>query len=469
MAKYRIIQTDKDPSDLLTRKSIPFTVEIGSRTSIFTIESTKTKYIVSQNRMDFSQLGFIGRTKKSNKNFSIDDWTEKQYIEETNKLRKEINYFRFANIRQGIYKDIVEVDVNKAYWFLAYNLGMITKDVYEEGLRVKKSSRIIGFGSLATKKEVYNYYPNSDSYVHQESKFDAKGRYSFFKTAYELDKIMMEVYSKIPIMFYWVDAFFIESKYKKEVNDIIESFGLSLKTKEVDMLEVYKDENSCDVFYLEMKGGEKKSFIVPNKNLSAKNILGYKNVINKFRKKNKNLMVNLKRRRVYQSFENGRFKSNISDLKGRKGVYQIFDEKNKRVYIGHSTSCLYSTILRHFQTWNQSRFEQLQKINRNRITYESKEQKLSYSVKVTLTNKIDAYPLEQTLIEKYRPRDNSEKISAINEKKKQRMIDRFNNAKSSRKNSLPKGKIKQFKYKNSSELEADSLGIEGYDGKEAPF
>ena len=120
----------------------------------------------------------------------------------------------------------------------------------------------------------------------------------------------------------------------------------------------------------------------------------------------------LKRVPVYKSDK----KSNITHLKGKSGVYHIFDG-NKRVYVGHSSYNLYKTILRHFQEWNDE-------AQPGRITYVNKR-KSRFSVKVWLTNSYDAPILEETHILKYRPRDNKLKIESYSNRQRERVSKRF--------------------------------------------
>lgn len=454
----KTIKTTTDLTPILMQKKIPFTIDIGNNTSIITVPSQDKKYIVSQSHISYSTLGFISSVKRSNELYQPIEKVDQSKI---NELKKNINYFKFGSCQEGVYKNIIELDVNKAYWNLAYKLGMISQDIFIKGLERPKMDRLIGFGARAAKKTRYQYYPHSDSFVYVDTLQDLIGRYSFFKVAFELDKVMMKVYSKVPVLFYWVDAFFLDEKYKIEVEKIVKENNLSLKIKEVDEVEIYTDEHKVKNIFISMKGGEKKNFKVPNKNISANTVLNHNNIVNKF-KKSKG-MIKLRKRNVYKNERDkrGRLMSNINDLKDKKGVYFIHDEKGKLIYIGHSISDLKSTIMRHFQVWSLSRFEVLQGVQRDRITYTNDFQKLNYSVKIYLTKGIDAYALEQTLIEKYRPRDNKEKIAAISDRRKRNMLDRFEKAKASGK---IEGKIGKMKYNEGNELEYAFI-----DDSEIPF
>ena len=105
-----------------------------------------------------------------------------------------------------------------------------------------------------------------------------------------------------------------------------------------------------------------------------------------------------------------RGKSNISWAKNKSGVYQIFEKSRyandyELVYIGYSRSSLYKTILRHFQTWNDT--EQVKRISyANNLIFNGYE----YKVQITFIPKDNekAYHTEMLLIDKFKPRDNKE-------------------------------------------------------------
>lgn len=91
------------------------------------------------------------------------------------------------------------------------------------------------------------------------------------------------------------------------------------------------------------------------------------------------------------------------------GVYFIKSNRTgKVIYIGYSSSNLYKTITRHFQTWNDKQ--------QDRFVYS----KNGYTVRVIFTSMNRAAILEKYLITKYKPRDNKMKydsyLSASEEK-----------------------------------------------------
>lgn len=83
-------------------------------------------------------------------------------------------------------------------------------------------------------------------------------------------------------------------------------------------------------------------------------------------------------------------------VRQRPGVYLIF-KNNELRYIGYSSSDIYKTLYRHFQTWNDNK--------QVRIIYKSTDEKIS--VRVIYTNTAaQAAKLERALIIQYAPPDN---------------------------------------------------------------
>lgn len=90
-------------------------------------------------------------------------------------------------------------------------------------------------------------------------------------------------------------------------------------------------------------------------------------------------------------------KTNLQGTRGKKGVYLI-KEDNKLVYVGHSTSDLYKTITRHFQSWDDKQY---------RTTYARRMSRHRYTVRVVILQSPEKIEnLERALILKHQPRDN---------------------------------------------------------------
>lgn len=89
----------------------------------------------------------------------------------------------------------------------------------------------------------------------------------------------------------------------------------------------------------------------------------------------------------------------------KKGVYLI-KENGVLVYIGMSGSCVKKALYRHFQIWNDRRWEYYPSEHQyERVVYDRNE----YKYEVAIIESEDAANLEKKLILKYNPRDNARK------------------------------------------------------------
>lgn len=94
-------------------------------------------------------------------------------------------------------------------------------------------------------------------------------------------------------------------------------------------------------------------------------------------------------------------KTNIGFTKDKAGVY-IITKNGRIVYIGYSATNLYSTILRHFQEWNDKRA--------TRVTYYDQMQRNDFKVRTIIATADRAAKLEKALILKFKPKDNTDKL-----------------------------------------------------------
>lgn len=96
-----------------------------------------------------------------------------------------------------------------------------------------------------------------------------------------------------------------------------------------------------------------------------------------------------------------------------RGVY-IIREGKQIVYVGFASKDIRNTIYRHFQQWIDKRSNFSKKSQRyERVTYAGKNLN-NFSVKIYFCEGLDeAMCLEEILIGKLRPRDNTQKIATF--------------------------------------------------------
>ena len=179
-----------------------------------------------------------------------------------NVLPGNVDYFRFADIKEGYYNNVTEVDLNKAYWILAHKMGYLSKEIYEEGLTVDKMTRLIAWGSIAASARVYRVdHENRKQLI--EEKVNRVTRSYFFDVAHELGQHMSEVLSSHSqsVLFYWVDAFFIKGRSAPAIiQKEMAKKGLPCKVVPLWNIQVKNKSEFSDLITVTMAGGKEKPF-----------------------------------------------------------------------------------------------------------------------------------------------------------------------------------------------------------------
>jgi len=133
----------------------------------------------------------------------------------------------------------------------------------------------------------------------------------------------------------------------------------------------------------------------------------------------------MKKTKYFKPYES----ENVCSLKKTgSGVYIIRKGINI-IYIGFSANDVKKTMYRHFQTWTDKRHPDNKRgFLYDRVTYKDRLNGITCRV-IFCTNSKQAAALEQILILKYLPRDNSSKIDLFSQDYKRSVIKSFNEAK----------------------------------------
>jgi hypothetical protein len=164
-------------------------------------------------------------------------------VRNINYARKGLRRIDMSGVRSGIvYENVVEVDLNKAYWVAAKKLGVISEELYEKGLNSEfsKTELLSSIGALA--KQVKERYFNGTRYLKSVVVIDsAKTRHIWDAVSWEVDKCMKEcaVVLGKEFLFYWTDAcLFVNNKTNNAaVRSIIKKHGFELKLIPVEYVE----------------------------------------------------------------------------------------------------------------------------------------------------------------------------------------------------------------------------------------
>lgn len=233
----------------------PFKVTYTNNSLCIEIEGVQHQ--ISDFQLKNADLGFIKRTKEHILKQEIETGTGK------------VRYFHF-NSNYGTHTDIAELDISGAYWVTALKMGLISKDVYEKGLKVDKKVRLIALGSIATEKAIFHYDPfEGMKFIGTES--DKKGRSYFFHIARHVGAVMSQFTNMFPsaVLFFWVDALFIKEQYTAAAVAYFEGNGFKLKPKYVSKVEITVNDyanTEFRVFNDELDPEKYKVFTKPKSN-----------------------------------------------------------------------------------------------------------------------------------------------------------------------------------------------------------
>ncbi len=247
----------EDSCKIARLRGLPHLVEIGNNTSYIVISKKEAKpkrHSFTCNRLPGKSLAFISKTKrhilKSSAGMKIPEVGP-----------GDVDYIRFNAHCEGEYTDVVEIDVNGAYWRTAYLMGLLSDELYFEGCQVDKLTRLIALGSLAGQRTIYEYNILVD-YQYKGVKEDKRLRSLFFLICQRLSALMTGCVNELrtnAFKLFWVDAFIVDNASRVGVFNYLKKNGYACKIKLMDRM-VVEQVGGARKAVCFMKNGEKKVF-----------------------------------------------------------------------------------------------------------------------------------------------------------------------------------------------------------------
>jgi hypothetical protein len=144
---------------------------------------------------------------------------------------------------------LIEIDLSAAYWSITYQDGYISKEIYEEGLKLSKKIRLVALGALARKLTTiefdgYSYSPPVTEPLHPSATV-------FFNACLKTSAIMNNLRALMPddVFFIWSDAIFFRGYENfKKVSDFLKKRDIKFKSFNIDKL---KYKNNIAYIYSE--------------------------------------------------------------------------------------------------------------------------------------------------------------------------------------------------------------------------
>lgn len=216
-----------DHIKFLVENKIQHTITFSGRSRKVKSGIGKSEFVNAQ--FSLKALGFIRRVRAhilNNKTYE-------------NVGKGEYRRLMLINMKGMNGKDMVtgavEFDLNKAYWIGALKAGVISQDIYDEGIGkgLSKIELLATIGTMA--KTVKQRYFDGENYGRSLVLTDSGlTRHIWNAVSWEVDKCMQDIASSlgsVGFLFYWTDAVFFKdsSRNREIVAHVAEKHGFSGK------------------------------------------------------------------------------------------------------------------------------------------------------------------------------------------------------------------------------------------------
>lgn len=213
----------------------------------------------------------------------------------------DVHYVKVARVpRFEKFENVCEVDIDQAYWETAYQLGVVSEEIYAKGSKgnISKKARLTALGSLARK--AYNYKFIGDDLIETTVDKEPLLENLWFTICKRVSDVMHKVIEELgdDFIFYWVDGIYFKNKPEnvaKAMQVFIEN-GYNSKFKRINQIYFHKKGFTVNDY-----GNIKREFTFPNYNKKGARINYAENfkiakVANDIINKNVDLTDNLKKK-----------------------------------------------------------------------------------------------------------------------------------------------------------------------------
>jgi len=256
--RSRKVKAIKDKCLFLYGKGEPFTlIKTGGS---YKLESRLFNNKAVRGGFSMEDVRFI----KSVKQYVMKNDVAEKFIG-TDYLAKKIFYLQVNKYVEGeVLNDVVEIDIDRAYWETAYLMGVISKAIYVKGCEIDKRVRLAALGSLARRKEVWEFNGKVMKKKKDERSYATEN--VWFAICRRVSDVMQECVKLAgdAFVFYWVDGIYVRND-AQTIGKIMQCFGkygYESKTKHIE--EIVFHNNKFDV--IGVVSGDKREFSYqPNK------------------------------------------------------------------------------------------------------------------------------------------------------------------------------------------------------------
>ena len=265
-------------TDYLNKCNHSFVLSTTTNSNIIVYSDNYNKYkVIFSDGVYMSKKEMILQRKLKSE---IEKNTKNQEIKFSSS--KKIQFFEFDSSLKymvetsGDYveiENVLEMDITKAYYLMALNLGYISKKFFDITLKLTKHIRLRLLGSIATKRVIEKW--ENGNVVEMKIVEDLRMRDIWFEICYNVGKVLNECSEAIQdyFIFYWVDGIYFQQHphFSKEydpttqiIANIFQKNGLKFTINELEKISLqnYNDEIMLKCW---KEGKIKSNFSVPHK------------------------------------------------------------------------------------------------------------------------------------------------------------------------------------------------------------
>lgn len=171
----------------------------------------------------------------------------RQYFKKRGKNLKYIKDFRYKHAKfiqfkrkpVGIYKDVIQIDINQAYPTAARLLNIVPEELFLKGTSISKRASLIAIGSLHRQRRKISVDKDG-----KRKLIEVEERIGYMSNIWRsivnfTDQAMQKLFTICgdDAYFYWVDAIFCKKEKVKAIQDELRKWGFSSKIIEIKTVE----------------------------------------------------------------------------------------------------------------------------------------------------------------------------------------------------------------------------------------
>ena len=233
------VQILKQKCNFLYKTKRPFTLYKSGST--YHLKSGIWNEKAFKSGFEAKDLSFI----KSVKNYVVKSGIAIDFLD-NNYSHDEIEYIRVNRFKPGdVLNDLLYIDINSAYWHAAFQLNVISKEIYEKALdpknNISKVVRLAALGSLAKRSDVWSYDGSRLKKLDTIKSYDTEN--VWFAICKRVSDVMTEISKKIgnDFVFYWVDGIYVKKEAKETVQNHLKQSGFSSKMEMIEFIKFEKN------------------------------------------------------------------------------------------------------------------------------------------------------------------------------------------------------------------------------------